>query len=229
MANSPQQPRARQHGASADPATGRETWVDGRRRRAERSRARIVAAMMDLIRAGNLAPSADAVATRAAVGLRTVFRLFKDTDSLYREIAGIMRARLLPLVEEPVHATEWRAALHEVVHRRARLFEEMLPFKTAADAQRVRSTFLTREHEDVVRLQRDMLLRVLPRVRQRDRMLVEALDVATSFEAWRRLRHDQQLGVADAEATVTRLVDALVGAAPTRTGVRAGSRMQSRG
>ena len=55
---------------------------DGRRLRSQDSRARIVAAMLDLIREGEIAPSAELVASRANVGLRTVFRHFKDMDSL---------------------------------------------------------------------------------------------------------------------------------------------------
>jgi len=208
----PRRRPCRPHAPTPAPPGDGDGWVDGRRRRAARSRGRIVAAMMELVRAGDLAPSAEAVAVKADVGLRTVFRLFKDMDSLYREVSGLMRARLMPLIEEPVRATDWRAALHEIVRRRARLFEEMLPFKTAADVQRFRSPFLTSEHAALVQVQRDMLLRVLPATHQRDRTLVDALDLATSFETWRRLRHDQKLGIPQAETTVRRLVDALVGA-----------------
>ena len=62
--------------------------VDGRRRRSLDSRARIVAAMLELVRLGNASPNAVEVAARAGVGLRSVFRHFKDMESLYVEIMG---------------------------------------------------------------------------------------------------------------------------------------------
>ncbi|MFM8818949.1 MAG: TetR/AcrR family transcriptional regulator, partial [Phenylobacterium sp.] len=55
---------------------------DGRRRRGLDSRDRIIAAMLDLAREGEVAPGAERVAARAEVGLRTVFRHFRDMDSL---------------------------------------------------------------------------------------------------------------------------------------------------
>ncbi len=39
---------------------------------------------------------------------------------------------------------------------------------------------------------------------------MDALDLATSFEAWDRLRSDQQLGYARAQAAMERLALALV-------------------
>ena len=59
---------------------------DGRRLRSIDSRARIVKAMLALIEEGDMAPGAEAVAARAEVGLRTVFRHFKDMESLYRDV-----------------------------------------------------------------------------------------------------------------------------------------------
>jgi len=65
--------------------------VDGRRQRGQDNRARIVAAMMDIVREGQIAPSAEQVAARADVGLRTVFRHFQDMDSLYREMSLVIQ------------------------------------------------------------------------------------------------------------------------------------------
>jgi AcrR family transcriptional regulator len=56
--------------------------TDGRVRRSERSRAAIVQALFELIGEGVLLPTADEVADRAAIGIRTVFRQFKDMDTL---------------------------------------------------------------------------------------------------------------------------------------------------
>ncbi|HAY44774.1 MAG TPA: transcriptional regulator, partial [Gammaproteobacteria bacterium] len=51
---------------------------DGRHQRSRDSKRKIVTAMLELVRAGIIAPTAEEVAARANVGLRTVFRRFKD-------------------------------------------------------------------------------------------------------------------------------------------------------
>lgn len=185
--------------------------TDGRRLRAEASRARIVAAMLELIREGNPAPSAEAVAERAGVGLRTVFRLFNDMDSLYREMHAMMLARLAPIAAEPVVGDTWRIRLRNLIHRRVRLFEEMMPFQVAADAQRARSPFLNRAHESLVRLQRSMATALLPDEIKADPTLVEMMDLVLSFDSWRRLRLDQNLSQEQAEAIIAGLVEKVVG------------------
>lgn len=185
--------------------------TDGRRLRAEASRARIVAAMLELIRDGNPAPSAEAVAERAGVGLRTVFRLFNDMDGLYREMHAMMLARLAPIAAEPVVGDTWRERLRNLIHRRVRLFEEMMPFQVAADAQRARSPFLNKAHESLVRLQRSMATALLPEEVKADPELVEMMDLLMSFDSWRRLRLDQHLTVDQAETIIAGLVEKVLG------------------
>ncbi|MBI1406735.1 MAG: TetR/AcrR family transcriptional regulator [Caulobacter sp.] len=184
--------------------------TDGRRLRAEASRARIVAAMLELVREGFMTPPAEAVAERAGVGLRTVFRLFKDMDSLYREMQIMMLARLAPIAAEPVVGEDWRARLRNLIHRRARLFEELMPLKVAADAQRTRSPYLQRENSNFLRLQREMATSQLPDELKADAALVEMIDLVLSFDAWRRLRLDQAQDFDAAEKIIADLVDRIV-------------------
>lgn len=178
--------------------------ADGRRRRAQESRRRIVDAMMDLVAEGRR-PSAEAVAERAEVGLRTVFRLFSDMDGLYGEMQGVMLGRLAPLFREALEGPTWRARLDALLARRARVFDEILPYKSAADAYRQRSSFLQREHDEFTAMQRRMLLLVLPEAVTGDEELMQALDAAFAFETWRRLRHDQKLTPPQALAVMRRL------------------------
>jgi AcrR family transcriptional regulator len=183
--------------------------VDGRRQRSDASKRKIALAMLDLLREGEADPSADLVAERAGVGRRTVFRLFSDMEGVFREMHAIMTARLTPEFAAPFASTTWRERLDELIERRARAFEQMLPIKTAADARRYTSNFLKSEHRNITRLQREALRAVLPAsVAKVDTL--EALDLALSFEAWRRLRYEQGLSVKQAQAVLRRLLAALV-------------------
>lgn len=187
--------------------TKTQNVTDGRKLRADESRRRIALAMLELVRGGEAWPSADQVAEHAGVGRRTVFRLFNDMDGVYREMHTLMLERILPIFLKPMTSATWRERLDEVIERRARMFEDMLPVKSAADAHRYASDFLQAEHQRLTKLQRDTLAAVLPM--DIDTVALDALDLTLSFEAWRRLRQEQKLSIKQSIAVWRRMTLAL--------------------
>src|SRR3954471_16491694 len=103
---------------------------DGRRRRSQSSRDKIVAAMLELVAEGRITPSADEVASRAKVGLRTVFRHFADMESLYAALTHTL-AEQYEMWLIPFDSSDWRQQLVEIVERRTTTYERLLPFKRA--------------------------------------------------------------------------------------------------
>jgi len=187
--------------------------VDGRMVRRHNNRRRIVAAMLELVRAGVISPGAEEVAARAGVGLRTVFRHFDDMDSLYREMAEAMRIELQPIVAAPLSSRGWKGRLDEIVDRRSRLFERAMPFKNAADVHRHRSAFLRKDYETMRSAERTALQAALPAALTNNKEFFEALDQALSFSTWQHLRRDQKLTQDQARQTIQYAVRALVAAA----------------
>ena len=184
--------------------------ADGRRQRSEASRERIVDAMLELVGEGMVTPSADAVAERAGVGLRTVFRHFENMEGLYREINASMTAEVQPMFARPFENHRWPAVLAELIDRRSRLFERILPYKIAADVHRFHSPFLSRQVEAIARAQRSALLHLVPAALRSDSMFVESLDLILSFETWRRLRKDQKLSQPRARQVLEHLTQVLL-------------------
>jgi AcrR family transcriptional regulator len=168
---------------------------DGRRRRSQDSRARIVAAMLELVHAGEMSPSAEQVAERAEVGLRTVFRHFKDMDSLYGEMSKFIIAEVLEIVHQPLQGATWQDRLAELVVRRSQAFEKIAPYKRASNVSRHRSRFLQAGHARLVAGLREILIAALPPEVVADRVKLEALDMVMSYEAWSRLREEQGLTI----------------------------------
>ena len=182
----------------------------------------IVDAMFELVGEGVLEPTADRVATRAGVGLRSVFRHFTDMESLYAALAARLRREVEPIAGEvePIGSLATRA--RRMVERRARLFERIAPYKRAANLHRQRSPFLDAEHGALVLALRTHLLRGLPELRRAPRAVLDALELAISFEAWDRLRRDQGLSPARAraaqEAAVCEALWAAEGSGPLTPG-----------
>ena len=193
------------------PAAAATPAADGRRRRGEDNRARIVAAMLEIIHAGEVAPSAEQVAQRADVGLRTVFRHFQDMDSLYREMSVVIAGELQAVAETPFRSTAWQERVLELIERRAWAFEKVGPFLRASTVFRYRSKYLEVDNTRLVAALREILKRQLPPEIAREQLKLEALDLLLSFEAWSRLRREQGLSPKRAQdvltAAVRRLLD----------------------
>ena len=188
--------------------------TDGRRRRGLDSRDRIVEAMLELMREGEVAPGAERVAARAEVGLRTVFRHFRDMDSLYAEISRTIEGELADLVARPLVSGNEAGRLVELASMRAEAYERIFPFKHASTAHRHRSDFLARDHARMVTNLRQSLARDLPAVCA-DPGRMEALDLVLSFEAWSRLRREQGLPRDEALAVILAAAVALLHSAET--------------
>lgn len=184
--------------------------LDGRRIRAQQSRRRIVEAMLEMVGSGEVSPCAHEVARRAGVGLRTVFRHFDDMDSLYREMAEAMEDEILPIIDMPFISDDWRERIFELIERRARMFEKLMPFKIAAGVHRHRSAFLRKDHSRLTSLQRAALETAIPARIRTNRALFEALELVLSFDTWVRLRREQGLSVAQARRTMEFAAGALM-------------------
>lgn len=200
----------------ADHKAVSEPRPDGRRVRGEDNRRKIVNALLKLVEGGSVSPNAEEVAAEAGVGLRTVFRHFADMESLYAAISERMTSEIRPIIERPFTSDDWHGRLRDLIDRRAQVFERLLPFKIAGDAHRHGSAFLTAEHKALVKMQREALRRALPPKIAEDRARFDALDLALSFDSWRRLRSDQGLSARDARAAVRFAAEALTSSIPGR-------------
>ncbi len=195
----------------AEPAPDMDGAGDGRRKRSERSRLHIVAALFALIREGDMHPSAAQVAERAKVGLRTVFRHFEDMDGLYREMTAQLEAQLLPLARQPLQGDTWRDRLDDLVSRRAQVFEELMPIRVAASVRRFQSDYLMQDYERFLSHERRGLVAALDGAIPEGSPQFAALEMVTAFQAWRRMRQDQGLSPHDAEAAMRLAVARLIG------------------
>lgn len=173
--------------------------IDGRTTRGQENRRQIVQALLELIREGILSPTAEMVSARAGVGLRTVFRHFKDMETLYREITSEVDAIVAPVLSKPLMGDTWQQRLLNSIDRRAEMFEKLAPIQSASLVHLHESEFLKQQQARTVELQRHLLRALLPKTVKDDKTRFEALDLILSFESWLRLRRDQKLSVTAAK------------------------------
>jgi AcrR family transcriptional regulator len=183
--------------------------TDGRRRRSLDSRARIVAAMLELTRETGAPPSAEQVAARAGVGLRSVFRHFQDMESLYREMAGPIQRELQAWAQRPFKGATWQARVLELIARRGAIFEKVMPLRRASDTIRHISPELQADHAMMTAALRSILKGLIPKGAV-EGPVFEALELLLSFEAWIRLRREQNLTPLQAQRVLQKAVAALI-------------------
>lgn len=187
-----------------------EIRTDGRIQRSERSREAIVAAMLELIGEGILQPTAQQVAERADLGVRTVFRHFSDMDTLFQTIDHELRQKATPLFVEKPQPGSRTERIDGLVARRIEIFTLLGPYMRASAIQRWRSTFLQQAYERSLRIFRRDLQRWLPEIEGADPATVDTLELTLSFEAWDRLRMTQKLGVRRTANALRRMVSTLM-------------------
>ncbi len=184
--------------------------ADGRVRRAERSRAAIVDALFDLVGRGIMRPTAQAVAEYAGVGVRTVFRHFDDMESLNAAMSERLGTEVIAMIAGRKPSGSMNDRAKQLVDLRVTMYERIAPYKRCGNLHRWESEFLQKEHSMMVRELRKDLLRWIPEIERAPSEVISALELATSFEAWDRLRVDQRLGRERAREVVERIVSSIL-------------------
>ena len=197
--------------------------ADGRRLRAARNHEAVVDAVLEIVRERPpetiRLPSAAEVAQRAGVSERTVFRHFADLDSLFLAAA----ARLRPIHEEYMgprpDAPDVADRIASIVRLRSKLFEEIAPVRRVAihlsHTQPVVVEQLAVSYSAARAQIADVFEPELSRLDGRRRPIVlEALDLATSWSSWDTLRTLQSCSVDRARKVTTEVMTDLLATAP---------------
>lgn len=167
--------------------------VDGRRARSERSKQAIVDAVLALMEEGNLIPTAQQIADRSGVKIRSFFRHFEDMETLFATIDQQTREATEALfVGGDRNGTLEERILH-AVERRAEGFEKNNNRVLSTTAQLWRSETLRKNYARYQRGLRKDLEDWLPELKDLDRGEREAVEAIASFEMWHRLRYHQTL------------------------------------
>jgi len=166
---------------------------DGRKLRTDDSRQKIVNAFLQLVREGNIAPSAEDIAKTANVGLRTVFRRFKEMELLYREMVIELENKFAPEVAKPWKTTGMENQLQELLERRSVMYEELMPYRIASNYHKHHSAFIQQATAYWFSVVQKNLENILPFNKSNEPVLFNAIETALSFETWLQLRVDQNI------------------------------------
>jgi len=185
---------------------------DGRRQRSERSQTAIIAAALALMEEGTLVPTAQQVADRAGVGIRSFFRHFADMDSLFLAVD----ASLLDSYEALFRVDDRTGSLGQRTVRAIDLygnaFDKLSQIVLCTKALLWRFPKLRENYAWHQKRLRKELELWLPEVAELSRDRRDAVHAVASFEMWNRLREHQGLSQKASGEIVAQLVLDLISA-----------------
>lgn len=184
--------------------------ADGRVQRSKRSRLLIIEAMLELINEGVLIPTAQQVADRANIAIRTVFRHFSEMEQLYNELDARIREHYLDLFRGGDRSGSMETRLQHAIERHANAYTTLSPVMLATQALLWRSPALTKSYnENQLKLRKD-LDNWLPELLDVSIATREAIDAIASFNFWHRVNVGQAMSKAESVKIITGLIKNLL-------------------
>ena len=184
--------------------------LDGRRQRSARSRAAIIEASFELMQEGVLAPTAQQIAERAGVGIRSFFRHFEDMESLasasdehirstYEALwaggdrSGGLDERIQRAVER--HSDAYEQVAHLILSTRSLLWRSEV----------MRGNYARNQHKLALDLDHWM-----PEITELPPPQRKAVYATASFDMWHRLRSVQGMDRESAVSITVTLIKTLL-------------------
>jgi AcrR family transcriptional regulator len=198
--------------------TGKE---DGRAVRSATTRRAVAEAYLNLVDAGDLRPTARAIAAEARVSERAVFRHFQDMETLHSEAATLQIQRVGSDLPDPAPTTgDISARAAHLAKRWCTLNERVTPVRRVALLHEPFSEEIARRLSWVRGLARHELEKTFgaeldAAPAERRAALVAALSATASWETWNELRTRHQLDVELAIQTVTSMLLAILAGFPS--------------
>ena len=183
---------------------------DGRRQRSERSQTAIIEAALALMDEGALVPTAQQIADRAGVGIRSFFRHFADMDSLFIAADELLISSYEALFEVDNRAGTLSERVARAIDLYGNAFDQLRPIILCTQAQLWRSPKLRENYAWHQKRLRKELELWLPEVVALPNDRREALHAVASFDMWHRLREHQELSPKASSDIVTSLVNDLI-------------------
>lgn len=191
--------------------TGELQSSDGRIARGQRTRQAIIAAHTGLIREGHLKPTAEMVARRAGVSVRTLWKNFGDLEGLLHETTAHWLAEDQALVQPIDPALPLDQRIERFCDQRARRLEHLGPAARSAALGEPFSQALQESRRHHVRANREDVARTFGHEIGNRSETLHGVLVAASWPAWSLLRDDYGLDVSAATAVMAASIRALLG------------------
>ncbi len=169
---------------------------DGRHTRSERSKKAIMDACEQLMKEGQLVPTAQMISDKADIQIRSFFRHFPDMASLFRALDVITQAKYKKILAQWLSEGTLEERIESTIKLRSYIYEDSIAITRSTKVQLWRHKILRDNYARTQRHWQKDLLKRIPEIKTLDKDTQAFIEGFISYEMWERLREHQKLSKA---------------------------------
>lgn len=195
--------------------------IDGRRARGQRTRLKVIEALLELVSEGVVRPTAQEIAARAGVALRTVYHHFEDVEALRRLALDLDMQRHFEILTPVDTGLSFDERVAAIAAQCRELFEAVTPIRRATLFDQHSSPDMAKGVATATRARSEHVAKSLaPELSQfgpDERSMTNAVSLVTSWVGWEYLRTMLHRSAAEAEQDLVAALRTLLGPKAART------------
>ena len=181
---------------TSEPALKIKT-CDGRFARSQKTKVAIVKALLKLLK-NTPFPTAEQVAKESKIGLRTVYRQFKDMESIYLSLHEECMHSLSLMFNSDVDLDRsFEERVRFAIHERFAIYDEYETLFIATISNSARLPTLVNQVAESYQIMRQRFIKIVPEIKNLSTIKSDLLFTRILFPSWfslrRVLKHDQKI------------------------------------
>ena len=170
---------------------------DGRFARSQKTKDAIVKALLKLLR-NTPFPTAEQVAKESKIGLRTVYRQFKDMESIYLSLHEECMHSLGQMFDSDVDLDKsFKERVNFAISERLTIYEEYETLFIATISNSARLPTLVNQVAESYQIMRERFIEIVPEIKNLSTIKSDLLFARITFPPWfslrKLLKHDQKI------------------------------------
>ena len=170
---------------------------DGRFARSQKTKDAIVKALLKLLR-NTPFPTAEQVAKESKIGLRTVYRQFKDMESIYLSLHEECMHSLDQMFDSDIDLNKsFKERVNFAISERLTIYEEYETLFIATISNSARLPTLVNQVAESYQIMRERFIEIVPEIKNLSTIKSDLLFTRITFPPWfslrKLLKHDQKI------------------------------------
>ena len=183
---------------------------DGRFARSQKTKDAIVKALLKLLR-NTPFPTAEQVAKESKIGLRTVYRQFKDMESIYLSLHEECMHSLGQMFDSDIDLNKsFKERVNFAISERLTIYEEYETLFIATISNSARLPTLVNQVAESYQIMRERFIEIVPEIKNLSTIKSDLLFTRITFPPWfslrKLLKYDQKIIIDELSDDLTKYI-----------------------
>ena len=187
---------------------------DGRFARSQKTKDAIVKALLKLLR-NTPFPTAEQVAKESKIGLRTVYRQFKDMESIYLSLHEECMHSLGQMFDSDIDLNKsFKERVNFAISERLTIYEEYETLFIATISNSARLPTLVNQVAESYQIMRERFIEIVPEIKNLSTIKSDLLFARITFPPWfslrKLLKHDQKIIIDELSDDLVKYIEGII-------------------